>query len=338
VEPTPQLREESYPDGTVKARWFALVVGNAETRHGTYEEFHSNGIRSVRGRYDQGVKVGVWTTWDLTGTKLFEGEPESPESSDDVPEPAPEDWDEPVEPETTPESRRTWNALLEIAVVLALAWLVPMTAAATSLGAMSGQAEWFSELLRDDWYFGLTEFALIACSIQVLVVLAWIVHRSDLTSSQIGSVPPKFARDGIGGLLLFAADLIIVIGLMHLLAPPGVPGITYAPEKAFGYTLLCISMILNSLAEEFVWRGFLQERLRLLTRSNFLAIAMCSVMFAAYHLYQGPTNALLVLVFAVLMGIARVVFRSIWPCVIAHTLYNILVMTPWADAVFPPAA
>lgn len=338
MEPSVDQREESYPDGTLKARWSVLVVDGVELRHGTYEEFHPNAIRSLRGLYDRGEKTGQWTTWDAAGMKLFEGKPESIAAEEDGPEPSPEDWDEPIEVQATPESRRTWAALLEIAVVLALAWLVPMAFAATSLGAMSKQEDWISELIRDDWYYGLTEVVMIAGSIQVLVVLAWIVHRSDLTAAQIGIVRPRLLRDFGGGVLLVAIDLAIVVSLFHLLTPPGVPGITYAPAKAFGYTLLCFSMLLNSLAEEFVWRGFLQERLRRLTGTHFLSIAICSVMFAAYHLYQGPLNAAFILIFAVLMGIARVVFRSIWPCVAAHTAYNVLVMTPWADVVFPPAA
>ena len=56
-----------------------------------------------------------------------------------------------------------------------------------------------------------------------------------------------------------------------------------------------------------------------------VAVGLCSLLFASYHIYHGPIALLDIAVFGLVFGIWTHKARSIWPAVVAHTAYNLYV-------------
>jgi membrane protease YdiL (CAAX protease family) len=90
---------------------------------------------------------------------------------------------------------------------------------------------------------------------------------------------------------------------------------------------MVVALLLNSVMEELVWRGYVLQRLIRLGTSKTLAIVVSSALFASYHLYQGPNAVGEVFIWGMIYALAFRVIKSIWPLVIAHTAHNVLVYT-----------
>lgn len=70
--------------------------------------------------------------------------------------------------------------------------------------------------------------------------------------------------------------------------------------------------------EEIVFRGFLLDRLRLLSGSSTLAVLGSSILFALGHLYQGSLGLVQTGMVGLVLGALAVARGSIWPCIVAH--------------------
>jgi membrane protease YdiL (CAAX protease family) len=87
------------------------------------------------------------------------------------------------------------------------------------------------------------------------------------------------------------------------------------PPGPVGFLLVMIPVTLIVVAEEVVWRGFLQTH---------LTLAPAAAAFAAHHFFFGWRH----LVFSFLAGLAwGLLFwasGSLWPPIVSHLLYNTL--------------
>jgi uncharacterized protein len=54
-----------------------------------------------------------------------------------------------------------------------------------------------------------------------------------------------------------------------------------------------------------------------------VALVVSSVLFGSYHIYQGPAAMMLAIVTGMIWGVSVLALRSIWPAIIAHTVFNI---------------
>lgn len=341
----PQRREERDADGKLLAEWGVLVgADGAEVRHGEFVSYYGNGQRRERGFYENGVQAGIWTGWAEDGRQMYETRHEygvQAEALPDVQEPSAADWAQPVIPEAPKAPTDKLILAIEAAVVLCLGWLPMMANAAVSWGALAAISDAMAAgeggVIRDEWATILTEIVGAAASIGVIVPLLWIMHRSGSTWASFGVIRPRLLRDGAGGLALgffFIAGswlYVLVVGEWELTSA------LYVPERPPGWSILAVALVLNSVAEEFVWRGIMQQRVRQLTGSIFTSVAICSVLFASYHLYHGPQVLLDVALMGAVLGVWTHKARSIWPAVIAHTVYNFWV---WISAAmeYAPAA
>jgi membrane protease YdiL (CAAX protease family) len=336
--PPLQQREESWPGGAPKARWSVIVADDGtELRHGLFEEFYENGMRARRGFYDNGLPVEIWTTWDNTGRQLHSGLYESI-TGEDAPEPDPADWDEPIEaddPDAPLNPRGTW--VIECGVVLALAWLAPLTYAIFTDGVMTSSDNWVGVVEKDDSLFFWSEIPVFAASLQILIPLLYIIWRSDAKWSDIGIVRPGVLSLLVLGPLLAVASLGTDWVLVKLLDPPEPPAYWVVPVSAFMWVLFVLILLTNSLVEEFVWRGFILHRLKQLSGSSVFALLTSTFLFATYHIYQGPIYAGLAFLSGLIWGISVLVTRRIWPAVVAHTIHNVVVFSPLGETLFPAA-
>ena len=326
-------REEHWPNGALKARYTVIVLdsGSGE-RHGEFAAFHGNGEQSEKGQYAYGEPVGEWQQWDDEGNGLSA---ERPEGND------------PLEP--NPDAGKPWKTwTIELVVVLGLAWLPHMVNAVVSLWISSGipsESETdemlgdgsFEESMigTDPEYFLLSEFPMIATNLQILLPLLYICWRSDLTWRKLGMVKPKWWGLLLLGPLLGAATLVVDGVLVRLFDPETAWYYLALPTTVFTWSIFVISMIVNSLAEEFVWRGFVMQRLRQMGGSMVFALLISTFLFASYHVYQGFGNAWLAFGSGLIWGNAVIVTKRIWPAVVGHTVHNVVLFTPISDWLFP---
>ena len=60
-------KRESWPDGSIKARWSEDEQGRLD---GVREEYAQGGVRTLLAEYKQGRKHGAWREWSPTGARL----------------------------------------------------------------------------------------------------------------------------------------------------------------------------------------------------------------------------------------------------------------------------
>lgn len=333
-----ETKEEFWPGGAIKARFQVLRrADDSSVRHGVYESFHPNGRAAQQGRYQYGEPVGTWVRWDDSGQVAFEGAP----ADDSGFEPDPGSWDDPIEPASPVGPARPWGVwLFELAVVLALAWLPYLVYALVSLVAnaqYAGMDEYFVQEVAD-LDFLLAELPMLVGHLQVLFPMLYICWRSDLGWRQLGLVRPSASGLLLIGPLLGAVALGADVLLVHLFRPEPAPHFVYLPTTSMAWSVLVLSLVFNSLAEELVWRGFVLQRLKQMSGSAGFALAVSTLLFAAYHIYQGFGHTLLVALTGLLFGASVLLTKRLWPAVVAHTMYNIIVMSPLSEQLYPPVA
>lgn len=98
-----------------------------------------------------------------------------------------------------------------------------------------------------------------------------------------------------------------------------------APSNAVevaGWIVLCI---IAGIAEEIVFRGYLQRQFTAWTRGATVAgFILSSLLFGAAHGYQGARNMFLLAVFGLLFSILAWLRRSLRAGIIAHSWHDLL--------------
>lgn len=77
--------------------------------------------------------------------------------------------------------------------------------------------------------------------------------------------------------------------------------------------------------EEVLFRGLLMFALTEMTNDLWLSIALSSVMFGVIHAAYGPLNVLATGAMGVVLALGFVYTGSLWPSIVAHTLYDMAV-------------
>jgi membrane protease YdiL (CAAX protease family) len=98
------------------------------------------------------------------------------------------------------------------------------------------------------------------------------------------------------------------------------------------WILLCI---LAGLAEEMVFRGYLQRQFTAWSRGAAAAgVAFSALLFGAAHGYQGARNMVLLAVFGALFSLLALFRRSLRPGIFAHSWHDLFVglMLAWLKA------
>ncbi|MBE7490412.1 MAG: CPBP family intramembrane metalloprotease [Planctomycetes bacterium] len=350
--PQPQRREERNANGVLVAEWWVIAdAAGAEVHHGEFTAYHPNGQRREHGFYDYGQRVGPWYGWADDGRRIYDKihapvEVEPPQAE----EPPAEAWNQPIEPSPPkPEDKTKAGLWVELLVVLALAWLPLMVSAAltpdlfvpaaTVLDLPSGGEDTsepatpsaLQERLsnRSDRLYIFAELPMIANHIQVLAVMLFLLalRRHAIPLADAGLVRPRLVRDLVAAAVLFVLATGATFAAEQVLPSNDFEDYRFYPDAAAGYTVMMVSLVLNSVMEELVWRGYVMQRLIRLGASTTLAVVVSSGLFASYHLYQGPNAVGVIFIWGVIYALVFRLCRSIWPLVIAHTLHNVLVYT-----------
>jgi len=219
----------------------------------------------------------------------------------------------PLLPEQGPAPEaRLW---LEVGVVLALAWVPDFFYAIASLC-------WPADTTRSPAYGGLY---LLVRSLQVSAPVLYIIWRSGEGWSHFGLVKPWWPVDGLLGLAICLAGKFAYYACWSIAAPMWADD-SHDTTVPAPWLLELVAQVANGFAEELVLRGYLLVRLERLCGSAARAVALTSVLFAAYHVYQGPAGVLHAFLLGVVYGAAFCWLRRLWPLALAHALAGILTM------------
>ncbi|MHB8484271.1 MAG: CPBP family intramembrane glutamic endopeptidase [Candidatus Acidiferrales bacterium] len=107
--------------------------------------------------------------------------------------------------------------------------------------------------------------------------------------------------------------------LGFLLHPPGGAVVTkllpHDGVEMIGWVLISVSA---GFCEEYVFRGYLQEQMRLLTGNVWIAVALQAIVFGFGHGYQGGALMAIIVVYGLLIGATAAWRKSLRPVMMAH--------------------
>jgi len=176
--------------------------------------------------------------------------------------------------------------------------------------------------------------AVLVAEWMVLIVLLalWISRAEGLPRVGIGWTKPKWRHLWLGLLAyLLVTGAMMVSGF--ILPAVGLEPIRSLQPKlvVLGWPVLVGLFVTGTILEEIVYRGFLIERVALLTGRVWLAGLVSWLAFTLVHLRffgMGPTID--VSIFSAALVILYLKERSLWPCIVLHGLNDLL-----AFVVFP---
>ncbi len=225
-----------------------------------------------------------------------------------------------------PPDRAARRALwFELGAVLALA----------AVPDLANAILWFVEPAAGGQDFVADSVGLIARSIGVAVPLLYIMWRSGDGLAHFGltRIRPLHLLAGIG-LFAFAYVLHYFTWTLIWLIPGSAESAVhwssvmqgyFSPPKTIDeFTLLAALSAANGFAEELVICGYMMARLPVLLGGTGRAVGVTALVFASYHIYQGPVAALLILLVTCVWLAVYAGARVLWPFAIGHALQDFL--------------
>lgn len=203
----------------------------------------------------------------------------------------------------------------EVAAVLAIAVLPPLSAAIVS-----------SVQRPDKLPYWLDSLDLCSHSACVSFAVLYVMHRSGEPWSSFGVTRPRLSDPWLG-LLLFLVTHVLWVRLSLVLPAGRVKPDAFfpVPRGATDYALMMLKHAANGFAEELVMRAYLITRLERLLKSRLGAVTLSAVLFASYHLYQGPGGLIYMLLLGLTYGGCYLLLRRVWPLALGHMFVNVYI-------------
>jgi membrane protease YdiL (CAAX protease family) len=161
-----------------------------------------------------------------------------------------------------------------------------------------------------------------------LAVAAYLLFNRGFLQPEFGFCRIR-AMDAVDGVLLMVALLAVTMFSGRILTESSYPWQTgyiwaiYLPGF-FSWAILTVALILNSLAEEICWRGWLIPMLERARPGFWLPVGLSSLLFASYHVHYGLNGFLTIFVDGLVLGAYFYTVRRILPVILAHTLLNLV--------------
>jgi len=165
----------------------------------------------------------------------------------------------------------------------------------------------------------------------ILVAIWLVLRRTGARYADIGLGKDDITwSNALSGVIFFAGAWAVILVLRAAIQKSG-----YIPEKDFLYILphtpgekmVWIFLSLGAaFSEEICFRGFVVSRLRIVTGSWWPAAVLSSAAFSMGHLYQGLAGLTLTFVYGLLFVGLYVARKSVFPCIVAHFLQDVLVL------------
>ena len=220
------------------------------------------------------------------------------------------------EPDARAARRRLW---LELLVVLLVA-VVPDTINA------------LASLVHVDYGrppFWIDAVMLLQRSATVCAVVLMLMWLSPDRWREFGIVRWNWKIDPLIAVVLLPIAWYIS-GYVYVVAafffpPAAAADLEFPRPSGSELPLLLLMVAANSVAEEIAIWGFIFTRLAKLSSNAPLAILISAGCFAVYHLYKGPAAAVSILSIGLLHGVLFWRMRRLWPLVVSHTAWNLIV-------------
>ncbi len=177
---------------------------------------------------------------------------------------------------------------------------------------------------------GIVELALTGC-----LMICYVLYKNRQSLASIGWTGRRWAMNLLIGVLSAAALFVfgtLFCALLALVWPAAFDYLqanyrrfrsVFAPLDPTGILGL---LGIVAVYEELLFRGFLITRLRRIVGSWPAAIVLSAVAFALEHFYQGPIAMLLIVPTGLILAIVFVWRESLIPCIVAHFLFNGLML------------
>jgi len=235
-----------------------------------------------------------------------------------------QDGIQPLGLELTPERRKI--AIVEILVVFSLAVLPDFWAAMTPRPA---GFKYTIELLAA---------RNIPRSIANCAVVFYLIWRSGHAWADFGIRRLRFESDILGAI---GATLLLYMGyygafhILYQVVGPGVyqqiashstapDSIFVGPQTSGEFAMLVVVALMNGLAEEVAMRAYFITRLQQVLGSPGQALALSTILFAGYHIYQGAFGVIGAFVIGLVLGGIFLRFRRLFPVARAHAVVDVI--------------
>lgn len=222
-------------------------------------------------------------------------------------------------------SRTSLQVWIEVLVVLSFAYVPDLfnAIAAVTEGSESRPPSVYHML------------SLIIRSLSVVIPLLAIMAWSKDPWQSFGIVRPRWIVDVVVGCGLWGVAIVTYLLVLCLLpssmlevSPSRETVLRVGPQGTAGFFLLLVASVVNGFAEELLMRAYLIVRLERLLASTWAAVAVTTVLFASYHIYQGPAATISVAAIGLLFAVSFCLFRRLWPLCIAHAVFDVLAGLP----------
>lgn len=183
----------------------------------------------------------------------------------------------------------------------------------------------------------LTWWARPSSASFVVAATATILHDIGLTAlvlyfvwshgeplASIGLTRRHAGRDAALGVLLYIALFAVLVLVASLVGPVAPRPRSLVATEPLEHVLGVVLVLVVACAEETIFRGYLLVRLRNLTGSNALAIAISTLLFASGHAYQGVSGMVLVGVMGLVFALVAVWRRSLVAPIVMHVIQDLL--------------
>jgi membrane protease YdiL (CAAX protease family) len=166
----------------------------------------------------------------------------------------------------------------------------------------------------------------------ILITLVYISLRKNnegLSSIGFGKADFNFGN-AVSGVIFFIGASLLMFIIKNAFLRSG-----YLPPEEIDYILpiTLIEKILwfilslgAALSEEFGFRGFIISRTKILTNKYLAGAIIGSLAFSMGHIYQGISGVILTFIYGMLFAGLYIARRSLFPCVVAHFLQDIIVL------------
>ena len=159
----------------------------------------------------------------------------------------------------------------------------------------------------------------------LIVLLAWLRHKQYPLRKYLGLAKPRLWR-----LLGWTAASVALVAagdvVSYLMGQPVVPQFmvdvyktSYFPPLLF-FTLI----VVGPAFEELLVRGFMLEGIRRSRAGPVVALLVTSVLWAACHTQYSWHGIVAILVYGLLLGLARMKTNCLWTCFAMHAATNLL--------------
>ncbi len=234
---------------------------------------------------------------------------------------------ESASPEPRPPTQTTRELWLEVGVVMTIAVLPHIWNAVASLLERGPHDP---SVTASGWIY------TIRSSVFTSIPILYLMWRSRDGWETFGLGRPRWLVDAVLGVFLFGAEKFFYLPVAKLIirafhhTERAAPLVTAAAERGVAFfTLWPLSALATGFVEELVVRGYLIPRLERLVGATWKAVVISSLVFASWHVYQGVEGTILVVVDGLLYGTMFVSCRRLWPCVLAHALWDGLIFASY---------